>query len=363
MRVELVKKNEYELMIKCANEWFSFQHEKSFDFLKIHPKLYKKTADYYLYTYFLKTDENDLVGLFSAYPISYDDLNLLCIGTVTINPKYRNQGCLKFMFDYIDKFLSINYDFTFLLGENVRYQRYGFYKTGLKKRYSILKKNLPSNDKIKLELAKPKDNDILYDFYQESNNKVIRRKDLFYDTVTARNTEAYLVYSKDLLVGYLLYNNERQQVFEIMISDDLFYGALLEISNLKDHQISLSIELDFDSHQNQLLKRVYDNVMIIGVANLKINDFVGTLNKMVKNKKTTLKGSIIFSIEDTNYEFLVEDQITIKKTNKKGTIISLFEFYEILFSFGINDKKYDNPLLKELFPIIIPGSLSTIDKI
>ena len=82
-----------------------------------------------------------MVGLIGTYPIAWDDLKMLGIGTVCVEENYRKQGIMQKMFAYLDQNVFPDYIYCTYRAINPL-RTFRFYKTGQKSPFRIKAKAL-----------------------------------------------------------------------------------------------------------------------------------------------------------------------------------------------------------------------------
>src|SRR5574344_56070 len=101
-----ILKSEFNKVIAFANQEFNV------DFTKIQPTFYNDMENYkYHYIYEVN---NEILGMFMAKPLEYNQVKFLGIGTLCVKKEYRNKGIMKEMFDYMENELFPMYDIIYL---------------------------------------------------------------------------------------------------------------------------------------------------------------------------------------------------------------------------------------------------------
>ncbi|MDD4166538.1 MAG: GNAT family N-acetyltransferase [Endomicrobiaceae bacterium] len=367
--IRQVKRNEFKQIINFANQIFFESGEK--DFLELQPKVYNHPDEYYS-CHYVDEHMNKIVGLIGTYPLKYQSLKLLGVGTVCVDPKYRNQGIMKKMLTYLDTNIAPNYDLLYLSGNKKRYENFGYYKSGQKISFQIKQCTFKNNDFETYKIISYQNNDEeinqqLYEMYIWNKNRVIERAIFnFYDSLRTLSYEIYLIF-EDNLKGYLVYERKNNVIKEIVSKDDDLDNILYSFTNYLNLP-EIHYEVAMDDENIPLLYDICNNYHISNLNNLKVINYVNVIETLLRNKKKLKKGRLSIKIIDKITLMIdVDNQIAVTSTANDTVadiIVSEKEFHSLLFDdvnhfyFGTRDK-YD--LISNYFPLVLPITITSID--
>ncbi|MBR5705384.1 MAG: GNAT family N-acetyltransferase, partial [Deltaproteobacteria bacterium] len=118
------------------------------------------------------------------------------IGSVAVHPRYQKQGHMRALMEMqAQRARQMGLDFMALGGQRQRYNYYGFEKAGLALTFFVTSANVRHalKDVIPAEIVpipKPDspDMDALYALYEAQPSRVLRPRELFYDTLRTYNS-------------------------------------------------------------------------------------------------------------------------------------------------------------------------------
>jgi predicted acetyltransferase len=362
-RISILPKHRFQEMIAFANNQF-FKNE-NFGFEEFQPKVYLNSEDarnHYIY----ELDE-EIVGLVGIYPTDFLGLKMMGVGTVCVDPEYRNQGIMSSMFRFLEKEVEPNYDLAFLSGDKFRYQNYGYYKTG---RYFSFQFNLRSfsgkdysnlNFK-KYDLQNTETDNLLHKLYQKDGNPIGRKSESYFQILKTHFSEIHLL-EED---GYLIYNPYTKTIREIVSRNkaipEIIYNFMYKM-NLKD----ISYEVSFDNPNLKILEEIAADYRVEVLLNFKVLNYPKVVKQILKNRQNLMQGKLSILIvskkillieigDDVNVVFTEDfENVDLKLTSK--------EMHQLLF--GDYLSFHPNPVKQELitnwFPFALPVTLKSID--
>lgn len=357
--------NEFEEAINFANKIFFEKNESNLK--RLQPKVYNYPKDSFA-NHFVAEQDNKIVGLFGTYRFAYQGLNFLGIGTVCVDPNYRNQGIMKKMFEYIDKELVLKNDIFYLMGNKKRYEHFGFYKTGQKITFRIKQNSLSqyvSNLKLVPYL---KSNSLidkeLFDLYQRSEPK--RNIDNFYDALISLANEVYLIMDEKV-TGYLIYERKTNTIKEMIVEN----GEIEKVLNsliLLIKTVDIFYEVSIDNKDISKLYELSDNYQIANITNFKVVNYLKVIETLLALKGNLKKGKLMIKIiDEICLKIIVDKKVTVTEVfneNNFDLVISQKEAHQIFFDNPYFYQKKINKkatLINSFFPLTLPASISSVE--
>ncbi len=355
---------EFSEAVAFANRNFFAQGEN--DFLLLQPKVYRYPKKCCQHHYCYELDQK-MVGLIGTYPIAWDDLKMLGIGTVCVEENYRKQGIMQKMFAYLDQNVFPDYDLLYLSGGKTRYEHFGFYKTGQKVSFRIKAKAL-AQENIKALRVEPyltadeSVNRALYRLYQ-SGEKVRRNQDNFRDVLQTKGYLIYLIYDGPSLNGYLVYDNVTDSVKEISKTNLGLNDVLRNFWKVIEKP-ELCYEVSTDNSDLPWLYAISDSYRISHLVNVRIINYAKVIRSLLKQKNNLPKGTITIRIQEAvNLKVTVGLDISVEEIPDQPNfdlVLTEREVHQILFDNPLFwGDKY--PLLKAYCPFSLPVTLSSLD--
>lgn len=357
--------SKYKYLIEFANNSFS-QNNKA-DFLKIQPKVYNNLNKYYK-NHYIHKNENNIIGMIAMYPVTWLGLKFISLGTICVDSLYRNQGIMHKMFNNINSTLN-QYDLIYLNGDKNLYEKFGFYKaaTYIKFRFkSNITKYNPFK-KIDIELYDKNENHItnkLYDFYNKYSEGVSRFKETFYDTIKTNNTDIYVIEG----IGYLLFNSNKKTILEI-IADPKYIKDIICNFVVFFETNEIFYEVSKFNPNIKLLSDFCEDYSEHMLINIKVNNYVNIIKKLLAMKSNLLQGTVTIKILFKNtIKIEVNDKISIYETDsdifdfsltEKEMTTLLFNDYRLV----LDENMPKNDLVKSWFSFNLPVTLHSIDGI
>ena len=355
----------YIELIDFANEAFS--RDQKADFISIQPKIYKHLDDYYVHHYVRKKD-GIISGIIGMYPVSFNDVKALSLGTICVHQQYRNQGIMQQMFkDISSKFRQ--YDLIFLNGDKHLYEQYGFYKSSRYYKFrfksNIAKFNvfehinisLYTHDETKRTMKLHAD----YTFYSDGPK---RSKKHYFDILKTNRFDIYLIEDE----GYIVYNSKKKTIMEIIADPQRIKDVLcsfVQILSLDE----VYYEVSMKSPHVPMLHELSEDSSTHTLMNIRISNYVHLISKMLTNKKNIIPGTLIIKIESKmTLKIEVENQVIVKEiiSDDYDLLLTEKEMTSLLFDdYGlIRDENTDKKeILKSWFPFHLPVTLHSIDGI
>ena len=177
------------------------------DFLQFQSKLYGCLEAGETYTF---RKNKQIAGMLSVYPIAYQDLRCLSVGTVCTSPEFRGQGVMTALFETLERDVFPNYDIITLCGKRTRYERFGFAKAMTVPEYWFY----PEKDAIlQIVPATEKDGTLLHDLWLRHGNGVHRRGETIINTLTSAGHEVYLL-TDGAQWGYISWRQQKRIITE-----------------------------------------------------------------------------------------------------------------------------------------------------
>lgn len=258
-KIRLVKKNEFEELMKLMNTAFGFVDEKA-KFEHILPKLYfKDNKDMIHYGTFVDGKLVASVGLyFMTFESKCGILKVGCVGAVSTHPDYRKNGYFSMIIKKVIKYAkNHNFDMLFLGGNRFRYNHFGFENAGRKLVVTIsqrTKQVLKNNEFKVVKLDKNNIEDIqkCLQLYKKQSIRCQRTVENFYEHVISWGCHPYIVKVDDKLVGYYSINDDNY-VMELVFDNKYLDTMLNACLNDKNE---VSIEVPYSLYSNKLLSKV-----------------------------------------------------------------------------------------------------------
>lgn len=358
--------NQFNQIITFANQQFSDNYQV--DLINIHPKVYKH-PELFAHHHYIYEEQKRVVGLVCTYPIKYQGLNLLGIGTVCVDSNYRNQGIMQKMFCYLDE-IQKNYDLIYLNGDKTRYEYFGFYKTGKYVKFR-LKINAFKNQCFEVLNIQQCSNELqdtnrkLYQLYSNQSKGVERNVDIFYDILKTNLADLYLING---IEGYLVYHPKKNTIFELVVESSKLEVAINSFMKYKALQ-EVYYELSIDDERFKTIHEISEENSLITMMNFKVINYINVIKTLLSKKKRIRPGKLVIEIDSkVKLRIVVNDHINVQEVvdEKIDLSLSTKEIHYLLF----DDFTYFYPnfnikvdLIKSWFPLNLPVTLHSIDSI
>lgn len=364
--MKTVDYNQFNQIIAFANQQFSGDYQV--DFIKIQPKIYHH-PERFAHHHYIYEEQNQIVGLIGTYPLEYQGLKLLGIGTVCVNRNYRNQGIMQKMFAYLDD-VQKQYDIIYLSGDKTRYEHFGFYKTGKYVKYRLKFNAFKSKNydvmNIQSYLHESQDvNQNLYQLYLDNSKGISRNADIFYDVLKTNQAEVYLLAN---LQGYLVYHPKRKLIAELVIDSSKLETAIYNFMKYKNLQ-EVYYELSIDDERVNSIYQISEENYLVTMMNFKIINYINVIKSVLRKKKRIKRGKLVIEIDSkvklmievnscVNVQEVFDEKVDLSLSSKEMHSLLLDDF---TFFYPHFDKKVD--LIKSWFPLYLPVTLHSIDSI
>ena len=190
-KIRLEPTGEISEAVAFANRQFGL------DFLKFQPKLYAHKDAGGSCT--LRQDGR-IIGMVSFYPVSWNNLRCLSVGSVCTAPEARGQGVMTSLFAFLQEEIFPDYDVITLSGKKVRYERFGFAKALWFPEYWFYPQSgVPA---LQLRPIDRQDGEVLSTLWDTYGTGSLRRGERMADILQSAGHEACLL-SDGAQVGYV----------------------------------------------------------------------------------------------------------------------------------------------------------------
>ncbi len=376
MKYQIVRgnSNEKDWVISFGDFCFNFYGLHA-GFSYIMPKLYGSNVDTMKYHFILK-DDDCYVGLAGVFPHRYqvfdDKLNYAGIGTVCVHPKYRNQGCMTYLLNKVNKELvKEQYDFAFLGGSETRYAHFGFYPCVEANIYEWTQHAQDRSYEFKLLQDKDiADIEQCYQLYTKRKIRCNRTLETFYNIATTWKNKIYSCYMNHNWIGYFIYSKKHQAITEIELSDISLLNVVISNFLTWLDQDTINIELPLYDEKNGILAKNAKYVSKRTVELFQILSYERVLSVLLQGQiklRKLIDGQLTVQVEDSSpFTCIVaDDQVKILKNTNIPIDIHLTKKEAHLLFLG--DYPYDKLPLKireicrDWFPL--PLFISSSDQV
>lgn len=303
--IRMINNNELERVRKFAEECFKV------DFAKIQPKVYVRgnsSSNTYVYE-----EDGCILGSIATYSFTYDDLSFVGIGTLCVDPAARGKGIMQKLFDFILTEVVVNFDISYLSGDRVRYERFGYYRTGTRYNYAIKKaKNyipIVSFEEITEE------NDSLSRFY----HGLVSRKENFFLTLTTNYNKVFGIYDENHdQIGYLVYKEKDKRICEVSSSIDI----IDVLNSFEDYLYKTQSDMyvNYVGDYNKELFEMCEYCSCHSLINIRIENYPKILNKFALLQNSSYKltfsnelGNIRIENNKVYYDDVSYDKLSFKE--------------------------------------------------
>ena len=347
---------EYKKSIKMLNKIFNLS------FPRLLPKLYSKKQNYSKEHFIVKEDKNIVGAIASVKNIMHvDDNEIIARGVGMVGTKYscRGKGIMTMMLERIYKeAIEDQTDILFLSGNFNRYNRYGFYPSGLNNIYTLrkVKEYVVNAKEYKFKSIKGNEEElkIVENIYNQQDIKW-ERKD-FYECLKNWDRKAYFIYKNNELKGYLVAKG-KTHMYEIITKN----ANVLEIITAwltQNGRDSTKLEMNpYLSETNQIILDKCENLSVSTTESWSILNWQKVLSVMfnAKQKRQALrKGKVVVELDNEKYLIEVLDGETKISTTTKESDVVLTKGMATRIFFGANETfKTGNELLDSWLPVPI----------
>ena len=323
-------------LVNFINECYNYNHY----FEKYMSKIYgKKTLDK---NHIVIKKNNEIIACALVEPnklyIDDNTLDILTIGSICVDEKYRKKGYLKILISAIKEEES-KYDLSVLSGDTKLYSKYGYYPNII----NLYKVNAKKHDNI--EFRSITDNHIddclnIYNKKIHSNRTIYNFKDI----LSQWKSESYFIYKDNIFIGYLIYNTKQDYISEIKCTD--IKDVIEQFSIFKNREyINLNIlNNDYDNY----IKDDLEGTKMYSRHLYSINNIEKVINVCLNHKlkhNELEKGSISIKVSDNIYKITVSDKAYITSDTKYDFELDKEQFMNLL----LNKKMIKDKLLSSWF--------------
>ena len=270
--------------------------------------------------------------------IENDIIDILTIGSICVDKKYRKKGYFKMLMGLIKKYEE-KYDMGVLSGNIEKYKKYDYYPNIL----NLYKFEAKSNNII----FKKMDDTYIDKALTMYNSKIHlnRNVDNFLEIANQWKTDAYYIFNNNIFDGYLFYNTKKDFISEIRCSD--INSASSSFAKLKNR----------DYINLKVFKSDYETIKKLdGISNSKmynrqlysIHNFKKIISVYLnyKNEYSELKkGELSIKIGDEIIKISVLDKIEVTDGNTYDMELTKEQAMNII----LNKKMTLNELLSSWF--------------
>ena len=305
--IRLSNKN-YNEAIDFINMVFSMNY-CPYNFPEMLPVLYKPTEEHMKCHYVIK-EEGKIKALVGIYPaeivINKNIFRMARIGAVSTHPNSQGKNMMKTLMEFATKKIKQDgYSIAYLEGLRNRYLYFGYEKCGYKMVFKLNKSNIKHNEfpKRDLILEKQIDEDyetmvILNDLYKKQPIYFKRESNDFFDICRSWNNNLYVAREKDKVVGYLVADNKREKITELIARDNEYRLAMLN-----EFYRDGSVKIDVCSADYKFIRQLgnyTEEVNIQDSHNWLIFDWKNIIKALLEIKQKScrlISGESIFTIK------------------------------------------------------------------
>lgn len=250
-------------------------------FEELVPVLYHRkinTANHHL----VVKDNQKIIGVMAVkinQLISYNNTyQVALIGSLGVDPAYRNQGIMSMLFEYVINDYAKGVDFLALSGDYKRYKRFGF-EPGAKIECYKYTPKISIDDRYDFKTV---DLDMV-NYCQKLYEKeafMFNRKD-FLSHITMWKYQPYIIFNNGLPIGYFVINPSNFIVEEIMLEDKTMVDEILYgIATFFQKEIRLKVSINNDYYCNyissSIIPEVYFERNLYRINNSKLSNVLVT---------------------------------------------------------------------------------------
>ena len=305
--IRLSNKN-YNEAIDFINMVFSMNY-CPYNFPEMLPVLYKPTEEHMKCHYVIKEEEKikALVGIYPAEIVINENIfRMARIGAVSTHPNSQGKNMMKTLMEFAtEKIKQDRYSIAYLAGLRNRYLYFGYEKCGYKMVFKLNKSNIKHNEfpKRDLILEKQIDEDYetmvrLNDLYKKQPIYFKRESKDFFDICRSWNNNLYVAREKDKVVGYLVADNKREKITELIAIDNEYRLAMLN-----EFYRDSSVKIDVCSADYKFIRQLgnyAEEVNIQDSHNWQIFDWKNIIKALLEIKQKScrlISGESIFTIK------------------------------------------------------------------
>ena len=305
--IRLSNKN-YNEAIDFINMVFSMNY-CPYNFPEMLPVLYKPTEEHMKCHYVIKEEEKikALVGIYPAEIVINENIfRMARIGAVSTHPNSQGKNMMKTLMEFATEKVKQNgYSIAYLGGLRNRYLYFGYEKCGYKMVFKLNKSNIKHNEfpqrDLILEKQIKEDYEImvkLNNLYRKQSIYFKRENKDFFDICRSWNNNLYVAREKDKVVGYLVADNKREKITELIAIDNEYRLAMLN-----EFYRDSSVKIDVSSADYKFIRRLgnyAEEVNIQDSHNWQIFDWKNIIKALLEIKQKScrlISGESIFTIK------------------------------------------------------------------
>lgn len=354
---------QYEQTKKFLDKTFKQKFEDTL------PKIYRN--DQYRDCHLVAVDDGKVVGAVANIKINWiiDDQSILGagIGMVATHPRYRGRGVMKSLLDEaIDNCKQDGVQVMFLSGYLNRYDRFGFYPSGVENVYTLrADKSLITKAKdytFELLSGESNETDILQRAYDQTSVKW-KRQD-FFATLSTWESKAYVVKKSGHVLGYLVKNRYGADISEIVVpAQELIAVTTAWIIKTKKDSVNVCVS-PYDKLTNSEYILHSESYCQNNSENWLILDYPGVIKTLLQYKvkcKKLLSGRAVLQIDDIKLLISVDgDKVEVTPSDGQADVV-LNRQQATRLLFGTKLVACDNSWLDSILPL--PIYIPSIDRV
>jgi len=310
MEYEIIRlsRKDYSEAIDFINMVFSMNY-CPYNFPEILSVLYKPTEEHMKCHYVIK-EEGKIKALLGIYPaeivINKNIFRMARIGAVSTHPNRQGKNMMKTLMEFATKKIKQDrYSIAYLEGLRNRYLYFGYEKCGYKMVFRLNKSNIKHNEFPKRDLILEKQIEEDYETMVKLNNLYkkqsiyFKRKNKdFFDICRSWNNNLYVAREKNKVVGYLVADNKRGKIAELVAMDNEYKLAMLN-----EFFKESSVKIDVSSADYKFIRQLgnyTEEVNIQDSRNWQIFDWKNIIKALLEIKQKScrlISGESIFTIK------------------------------------------------------------------
>lgn len=230
LEITRLKKENCSELTEFLNAVFTAQNGYEMHFENLYPRIFKE-SDKTMGWHLAAKDSGKICGVVASYPFKYHIgdriLNAAAMGNVAVDTNYRGQGIMQMLMKRIcleNKEEGI--DLCYLHGDRWRYRNFGFERCGTEICFhikaSMLREHIVSKKYRFEEIAQEKTDliDKLFSFYNTQKTYEERKRESFYEAMTAKGHITYVLLTEDgTAEGYITVTSDKETVIEIALNN------------------------------------------------------------------------------------------------------------------------------------------------
>jgi predicted acetyltransferase len=310
MEYEIIRlsKKDYSEAIDFINMVFSMNY-CPYNFPEMLPVLYKPTEEHMKCHYVIK-EIGKIKALVGIYPaeivINKNIFRMARIGAVSTHPNSQGKNMMKTLMEFATKKIKQDgYSIAYLEGLRNRYLYFGYEKCGYKMVFKLNKSNIkhsefPQRD-LTLEKQIKEDYEVmvkLNNLYKKQSIYFKRKNKDFFDICRSWNNNLYVAREKDKVVGYLVADNKREKIAELVAMDNEYKLAMLN-----EFFKESSVKIDVSSADYKFIRQLgnyTEEANIQDSHNWQIFDWKNIIKDLLEIKQKScrlISGESIFTIK------------------------------------------------------------------